>query len=126
MTKRTELNISNALPDRIALVFDGHLIRDAHFVGFFASFPSSSAHGSELACMALPTTEYETIKSAEEHKTFLLYVLRIFKTSFENVTVLIGDSFATDQIIATKLKKPLIRCVAPGFQLSVREVIADK
>lgn len=68
------------LHDRIAPVFDINSIPDAYYVGIFASFPSFSGHGLELACLALYPMEDETTQNAEEHVAFLFYVLRSFKS----------------------------------------------
>lgn len=110
MTKQSELNISNALPDRTALVFDKRLTPDARDVGFFASFPSSDAHDFKLACFSLSPIEDETTKNAEKHATLLSYVFKIFKTSFKNVMDLIGYSCVTSMISATKSRNSLIGC----------------
>lgn len=125
LTRKTESNIAALLPDRIAIVFDGHTTPDAHYVGVFATFPSQNAHGFEVVCLALSPMEDETRQTADEHISFLSYVLGNFGKSFENVIALVGDNCATNQSIGTKLKKPLIGCVSHRFQLSVREVIAE-
>lgn len=70
LTTRTELNVANALPDRIALVSDEQTMPDDHCVGVFASFLSSKAHGFELVYLALSPLEDETTQNTDEKIEF--------------------------------------------------------
>lgn len=56
----------------------------------------------------LSSFEYKRTQHADEHITFMLFVLGIFGKLFDNVLCIIGDNCKTNQCIVTKLNVPLI------------------
>lgn len=70
--------------------------------------------------------EDETTQTADDHIKFLIYILLIFKKSFDNFTARIGDNCVTNQSITTKLKNLLIGCASHCFPLTVPEIITSE
>lgn len=68
------------------------------------SFLFFNALVSELLYSVLSQMEDEMPQNTKECVAILSYVIQIFKKFFKIETALIGDSYATDQMIEAKLK----------------------
>lgn len=125
LVEQVERKVSTILPDRFALVFDGQTTPEAHYVAVFATFPDKTETGFKEICLALSPMENEETQDANEHITFLHFVLSIFQKTMVNVVALIGDNCSVNQSISAKLGIPLIGCASHRFQLAVQEILKD-
>ena len=102
LTRHVEGKIASRLPLKFALIFDGWSANQAHFVGVFATFPSSNDLGFERILLSLSPFENEENLTADAHMSFLQYFLSVYNRSVANVVCLVGDSCNTNLSLADK------------------------
>lgn len=120
-----EKKISNLLPNKFAIVFDGWTAGTTHYLGVFASFTAHNENGYSTRLLGFSPMGDETTLDADEHVGYLSYVLELFGYSFENVVALIGDNCNTNKSIANKLSLPLIGCASHRFNLAVQDILSE-
>ena len=120
-----EKKISNLLPNKFAIVFDGWTAGTTHYLGVFSSFTAHNENGYSTRLLGFSPMGDETTLDADEHVGYLSYVLELFGYSFENVVALIGDNCNTNKSIANKLSLPLIGCASHRFNLAVQDILSE-
>ncbi len=78
LTSRVEQRISEKLPSKFAIVFDGWSTGDAHYVACFASFESNSKFGFSMILLGFSPFEDELSQDAEHHYKYLEFFLELF------------------------------------------------
>lgn len=94
--------------DKIAFIFDGQSTQEVHYVGVFASFSANDVQGLSTVCLALFPLDDMTMQDADEHITFMEYVLVLFGKWLDNLVASILDNCSTNQVILNKTKRSLI------------------
>jgi len=67
-----------------------------------------------------PMLENDFDFTAESHKNFLEFVLRVFDKTLEDVICLVGDNCSTNKRLADICKMPLVGCASHRFNLEVQ------
>lgn len=126
LTVHVEHRLSNILPEKFALVFDGWSAGQTHFVGIFASFPDSSENGYAARLLAFSPMGDESSLNSAEHYGFMTFVLTTFGKTWENVICIIGDNCSTNKAVANLAEKPLIGCSSHRFNLAAQLLLDEE
>lgn len=126
LTKSVEQKISNILPDKFALMFDGWSTNDAHYIGIFAVFASNHTHGYSRVLLGLTPLENEQSQSSNEHYELFCFILDLFGKSVDNVVALIGDNCATNRSLSRLFECGFVGCASHRFNLAVKDLMSDK
>lgn len=86
------VNISNVLPEIIALVLDRQTTPEAHYVAVFATYTADCALRFKLAFLAHSPLEDEMPQRLDGHICFWDFVLKVFEKALSNVVPLIDDN----------------------------------
>ena len=95
ITRKVENIISDMLPDKFAVIFDGWRAGDTHFVALFATFMYEGARKQILLCFS-PLLD-ETSQDAVEHVEFIKKSLQLYGKNLQNVCCFIGDNCQSDR-----------------------------
>lgn len=125
LTKLTEKKISDELPDKFSIIFDGWSSLGSHFVSIFASFPFENSLGYKVVLLAVSPMENEDSLSSAEHLDFLKYTLSIYGKSIENVVAMVGDNENTNKAFARLAGCPFIGCASHRFNLAMKDIISE-
>lgn len=125
LTTLVEEKIKEKLPSRFAVIFDGWTGGDTHYVSVFASFPAVNACGYESVLLALAPMGEEDSHTADEHYSFLKFVLSVYGKTIENVVALVGDNENTNRAFGRRVGPTFVGCHSHRFNLAVRDVLAD-
>jgi len=126
LTKILEKKISNLLPDKFVLIFDGWSLdgTGTHFVGVFAKWMSLTGTVS-TALLAFSPLLDESDFSAASHFEFIQFVLEeVYQKTLSNVICLVGDNCSTNKALADLCGKPLVGCAAHRFNLAVQKYLS--
>lgn len=124
LTPHVEKVISEELPDKFGLVFDGWTSGSTHYVAIFATYTKNGIHEEPLLAMA-PLVNEEQL-GAEQHIEFMNATLHLYSKSMNNVVVLIGDNCSTNKKISNDTNIPLIGCASHRFNLAVNFWLEQK
>ena len=108
VTAVVERKISDILPDKFALVFDGWTIGSTHFLAVFASFPAEKEIGYSMRLLTMSPMGEEEDLTAPTHLKFIEYILGVYEKTMREVVCLIGDNCNTNKALADLAKVPLI------------------
>lgn len=78
ITERVERALSAILPSMFALVFDEWTRGKTHYLGMFASFPTSSALGYGVPLFKFFLMGDESSLDAAEHVSFMKYIIGVY------------------------------------------------
>ncbi|KAH9108067.1 hypothetical protein AeMF1_016685 [Aphanomyces euteiches] len=121
-----EKKISDLLPDKFAIVFDGWSLGSTHYVAVFVSFPSSDSIGYQKYLLSFAPINEEVSLNAMSHKKYLEFVLDVFGKTLSNIVVLIGDNCSTNRALSRLLGIPLVGCASHLFNLFVGDILREK
>ena len=126
LVKRVEKKIAQTLPEKFALIIDAWTANSTHFVAVFASYPDNTSLGFSRVLLGFSPLESETEFTAEEHKTFLEWMLsNVYNKSLTNVVAIIGDNAAVNKTLADTCKTRFIGCASHRFNLAVNKLLED-
>lgn len=121
LTKAVECKISNMLPNKFALIFDGWSQNSRHYVAIFASFPSTSnSHGYETVLLSFAPLTGERNLSSDAHIRYFGFVLELYGKGWTNVTAIIGDNCNTNTCMAKLVGTHFIGCASHRFNLAMK------
>lgn len=120
---QVEKKITDILPDRFALVFDGWSCSDTHYVALFATYPFDNVEGYESVLLAFSPMGDEKSLDAAEHYKFIKKTLELFKKSLDNVVAFIADNCSTNKSAARISVVPMIGCASHRFNLAVMDIV---
>lgn len=121
LTRRVEQKIADKLPERFAIIFDGWSCNQMHFVGVFATFPSTAECGYDPIFLGFSPFEIESSLNAEAHVSYISYEL--FDKSLSNVIAYVGDNCSTNFSIADKVTGGFVGCSSYRFNLALKDSI---
>lgn len=87
-----EESVSSLLRNKFALFFGGQTTPEAHHVAVFAMFTAGCSLGYNSACLAISPFQDETTQGADEHFTFLEFVLDVFEKSLDSLVAFVGEN----------------------------------
>ncbi len=125
LTQVVEEKISSTLPDDIALIFDGWSASSTHYIALFASFPVNNELRYSTRLLSFSPLEDDSNLNAEEHISFMNYVLDLYGKSCSNVRALIDDNATVNRSISSKTDIPLIGCSSHRFNLAVNDILTS-
>lgn len=128
LTSILETKVSNALPEKFSLVFDGWSSGDTHFVAIFAAFPSFTSCGYQKFLIAFSPLEEEDRLDADSHYSFMKFALDVYGKSFRNVVCITGDNCANNLRLAKLINEDypdcqFLGCASHRFQLAVKDIL---
>ena len=123
LSQRVENKISNMLPDKFAVVFDGCINGDTHYLEMYASFYNSTELGHEQCLLAFTPFEDETSQGCSNHLELLRFVLNVFKKSEKSVVALVGDNCSTNIALARELDLCFVGCASHRNNLAVKDFL---
>ena len=112
--------LKKILPTRFSLIFDGWSHGDTHYVGVFATFPTSTMIGYTKILLGISPMGNEESQSADAYIEYFEFILDSFEKTWSNVSALIGDNFATNKAVAKKVKCSFIGRASHRFNLAVQ------
>jgi hypothetical protein len=121
VTAQVTEKITNALPEKFGLVFDGWTSPDkTHYVGMFAIYNKDDQVCRPL--LAISPLLDETDQSAESYDAWIVSTLNCFKKSMDNVLYLSSDNCSTNLKIARVCSnKEFVGCHSHRLNLAVNE-----
>ena len=125
LTELVEEIIQKKLPSKFALIHDGWTANQTHYVGMFATFPSSNEIGYERILLGFSSFESEDSMSADAHIEYITFVLELFNRSISNVVGIVGDNFSVNLSISRKLETGFIGCASHRFNLAVKNLFKE-
>jgi hypothetical protein len=99
LTPNVEKVISEDLPDKFGLIFDGWTSATMHYVAIFATYMKDGMHKESLLAVA-PLFNEEQL-GAEQHIEFMHATLHLYRKAMDNIVVLIGDNCSTNKKFRT-------------------------
>lgn len=87
-----EKTVSNVLPAKFSLIFDGKTTLDTHYVAFFATYSTIDKCGYLLVCLEISTLDNEDSKGADEHFFVMKFVLPVYGNILGNVVAVFSDN----------------------------------
>jgi hypothetical protein len=111
-----EANITETLPERSGLAFDGWSENGVHYLAVFAVGPGIPG-GKVL--LGFSPFDSEDDLSAEEHKFYIETLLDYYHKTMDNVAYFVGDNCATNQKLARICDTPMIGCNSHKLNLAV-------
>lgn len=123
-----EKEITDLLPSKFGLVFDGWSSGGTHHVGLFATFPVSNENCDlkyNRVLLSFSPLLDEQHLDANEHVEFVKFHLGVFKKSTGNVVSLTGDNCNLNKSISNALNIPLVGCASNRFNLAVPDILKD-
>lgn len=124
LTEIVEVKLSQLLPRKIALVFDGWTHGSTHYLAVFASFPTDNSVGFDTRLLTVSPMNDESKLDEDEYIEFMSYVLGLYQKSLENVICMIGDIVSVNSSISTKTGVPLVGSASHRFNLVVQDVLS--
>ena len=124
LTPNVEKVISEDLPDKFGLIFDGWTSATMHYVAIFATYMKDGMHKESLLAVA-PLFNEEQL-GAEQHIEFMYATLHLYRKAMDNVVVLIGDNCSTNKKISNNTGIPLIGCASHRFNLAVNSWLEER
>jgi ribosomal protein L37AE/L43A len=120
--------VTEFLPDKFVLVFDGWTEGTQHYIGVSASYSSVLKNGKDVAVLTLLSMRpllVEMIEgmTADDHLEHLSIVLRVYGKTLDNVVCLSGDNCSVNRKMSRTLGVPLLGCGSHKFNLAVRKWI---
>ena len=126
LTEHVEQNVSELLPTKMALIFDGWSSNSTNYLGLFALFLSNNICGYETRLLELSPLRDECYLDADAHYDFLTYVLGLYRKTWDNVVCLIKDNVNTNKSLYKKKGIPFIGCGSHRVNLAVRDVLQEE
>ena len=126
LTVVVEKKITEMLPEKFAIVFDGWSSRDnTHYMAIFVTFPAENELGYSKILLTMSPMGDEDSLSSQEHYDFATYILKLYHKSWENVVCLVGDNCNTNKALADLAHKPLLGCASHRFNLAVKDILEE-
>eukprot|EP00171_Calliarthron_tuberculosum_P004916 IDg4916t1 len=125
LVKIVEKSISQTLPSRFCIVFDGWSCVDTHYLGVFATFSGTNGTGFERVLLTFSPMGDETRLDAEEHKEFLTFTLSLYGKNWSNVVALVGDNCSVNKKVSRISNTPLVGCASHRFNLAVMDIVKE-
>ena len=125
LTQRVEQKVSAILPDKFAVIFDGWTANQTHFVGLFATFPSTATCGYDCVLLGFSPFENEESLSARAHLEYVTYVLGLFNRSLSNVVAFVGDNCSTNTSFASMVSGHYVGCASHRFNLALKDIFKE-
>lgn len=122
LARQVENNLSEILPDKIALTIDGQSTLPAHYGATFASFPTNDGQRFFTEFLAVSPLKDETTQDVDEHISFMEFVLGVFGKYLDGFRALIGDNCSTNRAIANKIQRPVIGCSSYHFSWPIMKL----
>ena len=123
LTENVEQKLSQLLPSKFALIFDGWTADTTHYLAIFATFPKDNEQGYEERLLTLSPMSDEITLCANQHHEFLTYTLHLYNSSWSNVVCLIGDNIQTNKALANKVRLPFLKSATHRFNLAMNDIL---
>jgi hypothetical protein len=120
--------VTEFLPEKFVLVFDGWTEGTQHYIGVSASYSSVSKNGKDVAVLTLLSMRpllADAIEgmTADDHLEHLSIVLQGYGKTLNNIVCLCGDNCSVNRSMSRILGAPLLGCGSHKFNLAVRKWI---
>eukprot|EP00171_Calliarthron_tuberculosum_P021734 IDg21734t1 len=109
-------SIEKSLPRRFGMMFDCWSRISTHFIAVFAVGPGVR-DGSIL--LGFSPFNNETNLSAEEHKRYLVTLLKSYNRDLNSVSFLVGDNCRTNRKVSEITEIPMLGCNSHRLNLAV-------
>lgn len=113
MTKYVKFKMKETLPQLFAVVSDGWSGGDTHYVAVYATFLASVLSRYESVFLALLQMGNEVLHAAEDHYSFLKFVLSVYDGAIDNVVVLVWDNRNTSCAFGGRVGPMFVGCHSP-------------
>ena len=113
--------ISDALPNKFGLIFDGWSCSSSHYISIVASFPNKN--GKTQMLLGFNLLQDITNQNAQNHVTTIEKVLLSYGKSTSNVSFIVADNTNLNPCIARLMKVPFIGCYSHKLNLAVNKYI---
>jgi hypothetical protein len=114
-------DISNNLPSKFVLAFDGWADDGKHYLGVFAVVPEVNNQNILLGFAPL---KEKTSQSASAHIDHLTSLLKIYNKDIAcSISYLIADNCNVNRKISNDLKIPLIGCKSHQLNLAIKRYL---
>ena len=117
-TEMVEKSITDDLPNKFAVVFDGRKRFGVHSLALFAVYKKQGKKKVVLLAIA-PPIDKESY-TADEQIIFIEQMLLIYGKTMQDVCVLVGGNCETNRYISKKKGVALIGCYSHKFNLAVK------
>lgn len=108
LTERVELKIKDALHSSFCLVFDHWSTTSTHDLRIFASFRAPNENGYNTGLLAFSPLKDESHLNADEHISFVYFILKLHSKLSHNTVCLVADNVCTNKSTGNKLNPFLI------------------
>ena len=120
--------VTEFLPEKFVLVFDGWTEGTQHYIGVSAFYSSVSKNGKDVAVLTLLSMRpllADAIEgmTADDHLEHLSIVLQGYGKTLNNIVCLCGDNCSVNRSMSRILGAPLLGCGSHKFNLAVRKWI---
>jgi len=109
--------ISDLLPNKFGLIFDGWTESNKHFLAIYAAMPCNAP-----ILLSFSPFEDEENHKAESYIHSWNSTLNLYKKAADNVAFLVGDNCSVNIKAATLYGTPIIGCAAHRFNLAVESL----
>lgn len=122
------LKITNNLPEKFSLVFDGWSAKDTHYVAIFANYHLFNVCCYEKGLLGFSPLYDEAALNSENLVNYICFVLGVFNKKMKNVVAMTGDNCPTNLKIA-KLANGMnehcfyVGCSSHRFNLCVEDFL---
>lgn len=123
LTSHVERKISERLPEKLAIIFDGWDGGNNHYVSVFSTFPSTNPCDFDQFLVALKPLGEEDCFDVDEPFEFLQFVLSVYNKSLENAVALLGDNANTNHVFARRIGPIFLRCHTHRYNLAMKDII---
>lgn len=118
-----EAVISNALPAKFGVCFDGWSHNSEHFVGVFACFLHDSKRDEALLGIAPLLDSDDDDLSAASHIKFLEYILSLYKRTLADVIYMVADNSSVNTCISKAINIPMVGCASHRLNLASQQFL---
>ena len=125
LVKRVELVITDLLPEKFAIAFDGWSAASSHFVCVFATFPFSGKSGYRKCLLGFSPFEDETELAADAHIAFIDFVLSVYGKTWDNVVCFTADNCSVNKSISNKTQKAMVGCHSHRFNIALQQILNE-
>lgn len=115
--------VTQELPNKFGLVYDGWTNKSTHFIALFAIYKCQNTKETKQVLLAFSPMFVETDFSAENHEAFINDTLDSYGKSLDNVLFYTCDNCSTNKKTANLSHVPMIGCASHRFNLAVEKCL---
>lgn len=122
LTSVVEKKISNALPDKVSIIFDGWLVKYTHYVAIISFYQSPCNQSYETVLLSCSPRGNEASLNADEHYNYMSIVLCVYGKDMSSFDAVTGDHFAINRSMSKRIGPTFVGCHSHRFNLPFKDI----